>query len=282
MTDRFAQFPRALRERARAERAGDVPLLLAHPDWLKPAPVVVWLHGRTVSKELDPGRYLRWVRAGIAACAIDLPGHGERADPALREPGRSLDVLLAALPEIDRVLEFLAEPRFGSVIDLDRVAIGGMSLGGMTALRRLCDDHPFVCAAVESTTGWLEGLYFPERWGAPAATPRWPVLHNPALVARADASAHLRTFRPLPLLALHSASDEVVPFGAQDRFIERLREHYASQGADPTLIEIKTWERTGAENEHNGFGRFANDAKNAQTAFFARWLRPDAPAHGAF
>jgi len=34
------------------------------------------MHGRTANKELDPGRYLRLIRAGIAVCAIDLPGHG--------------------------------------------------------------------------------------------------------------------------------------------------------------------------------------------------------------
>ena len=29
-----------------------------------PRPTIIWIHGRTVSKELDPGRYLRWLRAG--------------------------------------------------------------------------------------------------------------------------------------------------------------------------------------------------------------------------
>jgi len=76
--ERFSRLPSSLASRAKSVRFGDVPALLAHPDWETPAPVVLWMHGRTVSKELDPGRYLRWVRAGIAACAVDLPGHGER------------------------------------------------------------------------------------------------------------------------------------------------------------------------------------------------------------
>lgn len=59
MDDRFARFPSDLAWRTRAARLGPsrVPALLAHPDWTTPAPVVIWMHGRTVSKELDPGRY---------------------------------------------------------------------------------------------------------------------------------------------------------------------------------------------------------------------------------
>ena len=86
---RFAQFPSYLAERSRTYKFGEIPVLLAHPDWDRPAPVVLWMHGRTANKELDPGRYLRWIRAGFAACALDLPGHGERAAPELQASERT-------------------------------------------------------------------------------------------------------------------------------------------------------------------------------------------------
>jgi alpha-beta hydrolase superfamily lysophospholipase len=127
MSDRFTQLPSALREASRTTRlAGTLPALLAHPDWKTPAPTMVWMHGRTATKELDPGRYLRWLRAGIAVCAIDLPGHGERFDAALQEPERTLDVLAAALGEVDHVVEALAGDEFDGAFDLDRMGIGGM------------------------------------------------------------------------------------------------------------------------------------------------------------
>src|SRR5512142_2488603 len=110
MIERFARFPAYLAERSRSVRLpGDIPALLAHPDWERPAPTVLWLHGRTVSKELDPGRYLRWVRAGIAACAIDLPGHGERSGERLHDPGRSLELIGRTVADIDIVVGALAE-----------------------------------------------------------------------------------------------------------------------------------------------------------------------------
>ncbi|HEX2836687.1 MAG TPA: prolyl oligopeptidase family serine peptidase [Phycisphaerales bacterium] len=269
MIERFAQFPRALAERARVTRFGDVPVLLAHPDWDSAVPTILWLHGRTVNKELDPGRYLRWLRAGMAACAIDLPGHGERTVAAMQEPTGTMDVLTQAVGEIDGIVEHLAGREWGGVFDLDRLAIGGMSAGGMVTLRRLCDPHPFVCASVEGTTGWLEGLYF----AADGHTRVGAARHARKRVLAVDTAPHLSTFRPMPLLALHSEADEVVPWSVQQQFLTRLREHYTQVGADPRLVEAKTWPTTGAPQEHSGFGRAANEAKNVQVEFFAKWLR---------
>ena len=268
MIERFARFPAYLAERSRSSRLGDdIPALLAHPDWERPAPVVIWLHGRTVNKELDPGRYLRWIRAGIAACAIDLPGHGERADHALQQPARSLDALAAALPEIDQIVAALGLGDWKGLFDTARIGIGGMSLGGMIALRRLCDPHPFVCASVESTTGNLAALYHPDA-GRP-----WPVSHPTERIKPLDPMQNLAEWRAIPLLWLHSESDGVVPIAGMRAFDAALKKHYAAAGADPWLVQSLTWPSTGAAQEHSGFGRVSNDAKNAQTEFFVRHLR---------
>ncbi|MCH8858659.1 MAG: hypothetical protein IID54_03665, partial [Proteobacteria bacterium] len=92
-----------------------MPALLAHPDegWNDPTapaptarPVVIWMHGRSVNKELDPGHYLRWLRAargGIATCALDLPGHGERFIEAFQGPAHTLEVVRQAASEIDLI-----------------------------------------------------------------------------------------------------------------------------------------------------------------------------------
>lgn len=277
MIERFAKLPASLEAKARRVKLGPtkVPALLAHPDWSTPAPVCIWMHGRTVNKELDAGRYVRWLKAGIGACAIDLPGHGERLDEEFHSPKRTLDLLDAAIPEVDHVVEALAAPEFKGVFDLDRMAIGGMSAGGMVTLRRLCDPHPFVCAAVEGTTGDLARLYFarshPHKGPATAA---WPVAHDPARVARVDPMQHLAGWRPIPLLALHSEKDELVPVETQRGFIDALRGNYTAAGVDAAMIEFTTWPETGAPQEHAGFGRFGNDAKNMQTEFLVRHLRP--------
>ncbi len=239
-----------------------VPGLLAHPDWSTPAPTVIWMHGRTVSKELDSGRYLRWIRAGIAACAIDLPGHGERLDERLHDPRNSPELISTMVSEIDGVVRALAHPQFKGVFDPSRLAIGGMSAGGMAALRRLCDEHHFRCAAVEGAAGNMGLLYGDlSRPGA--------VGHQAERIATIEPMTRLNTWRPIPLLALHSEADQVVPLACIRTFIEALASRFGSEGSMATL---RTWPQTGAPFEHNGFGRVGNDAKNAQLEFLSKHL----------
>lgn len=262
MVDLAGQLPSSLRKCARWERLGgacDIPALLVHPTWNAndpPAPVVIWMHGRTVNKETDPGRYLRWLRAGMGACAVDLPGHGERFDETLQQPHRTFEVLTQMLDEIDVIVEALGDL---AVFDMNRSAIGGMSAGGMTALARLCSDHPFVCASVEATSGsWAyqrdRAMFADRDWSEAAAI-------NPI--------DHLESWREIPFQAIHARHDESISFEGQAGFIAALRAHYA----DPELIEFVEYDHTGAPFEHAGFGRMAADAKNRQRDFFARCLR---------
>lgn len=275
MHPRFAAFPNALASQARITRLGpgDIPALLVHPDWQTPRPTLLWLHGRTAHKELDPGRYLRLMRAGIASCAIDLPGHGERPGPRLHSPKHTIDFAIEAVGEIDTIIEALAEPMPDAgdhLFDLDRLAIGGMSAGGMVSLRRLCDPHPFKCALVEATSGRLTELYFPTD---PTRDP-WPIEHMQEKVEALDPSRHLDTFEPIPLLAIHATTDELVPFDTQQRFIDDVRVHYHAMGAAPDLVEFLTFTDTGAPQEHAGFGKFGARAKDAATSFLVKRLAP--------
>ncbi len=268
MDERFKQLPSYLRERARRIELAGVPALIAVPESERPVPLMLWMHGRTVDKELDPGRYLRWLRAGIAAVAVDLPGHGERHGPRLHDPECTPRVLGQMLAEVDDVLNALTRLNGDGRLDLTRMGIGGMSAGGMVALRHLCNDHPFRCAAVESTTGWLAELYEPSLSDAPT----WPVDHDPAVVEPIDPMKHLDGFRPVPLLALHSEADETVPWPGMKAFLGALADRYEAAGLSRNLIEIRTWPSTGAPFEHAGFGKVAADAKNIQTEFLVRHL----------
>lgn len=260
MIERFAQMPSSLRRNARWERLpgrfGPIPALLVNPDWeaAKPAPVVIWMHGRTVNKELDPGRYLRWMRAGIGACAVDLPGHGERLDPKSHTDEHALDVVRQMVDEIDDVVESL---RRTGVFDPLRIGVGGMSAGGMATLARLCRPHEFKCASVEATTGsWTHqrdhGMFINRR---------------DAELAELDPMQHLDGWREIPFQAFHSRLDKRVAFAGQEAFIEALRARYR----DPSLIDFVVYERTGVPDEHSGFGVLGSEAKDRQRDFFAKW-----------
>lgn len=254
-------MPSSLRAAARwqefAGPDGPIPVMLVHPDWTaaQPAPIVLWLHGRTAHKELDPGRYLRWMRAGIGACAIDLPGHGQRLDASLEEPSRTLDVVRQAINEIDSIVEALRE---FAEFDLNCMGIGGMSAGGMATLARLCRAHPFACASVEATTGsWRHQR---ERQMFQNQSQHKIDEFNPI--------KHLDDWREIPLQAIHAVHDEWVSIDGQREFIESLRRRYAN----PKSVECVEYDKTGAPGEHIGFGKFASEAKDMQRDFFRRWL----------
>lgn len=264
--ERFRAFPSALRERTSSIDLAGVPALLATPEGDGPWPVMIWMHGRTADKELDPGRYLRWIRSGIAAVALDLPGHGARPGPRLHDPEHTPAVLSQMVGELDGVLEALR--RGPEELDLTRLGIGGMSAGGMVALRRLCDPHPFRCAAVESTTGWLHELYFPSLSPGHA----WTSRHRPGVVEPLDPMTHIAGFRPIPLLALHSEADHVVPLAGMRAFLGALGDRYEREGQDRAMITLETWPMTGAPSEHAGFGKVASEAKTIQTEFLLRHL----------
>jgi dienelactone hydrolase len=253
------QLPTALRSRTRWGRLGPsrIPAMLVHPNGHAeaPPPAVIWIHGRTAHKEMDPGRYLRLMRAGIAVCAVDLPGHGERLDPELQRADRSLEVVLQMTAEIDEVLDALRERQ---EFDADRLGIGGMSAGGMAVLSRLCREHPFLCTSLEATSGsWAHQRHREMFQGV-----EWQ------RVSPHDPIAQLEGWREIPVQAFHSRLDQYVSFAGQQEFVERLRERYER----PELIDFVTFDRTGAPGEHVGFGRLSAETKNRQRDFFREHL----------
>ena len=252
-------LPTSVRERARFETFAGVPALVVHPSFapdaegaVTRAPVLFWMHGRTANKELDPGRFLRLVRAGIATVSLDLPGHGARENMALQQPERTLEAVEQMAVEIDSVVEAaLATGWF----DDTRLAIGGMSAGGMATLIRLCRAHTFRAACVECTTGSF-------------AWQRNRAMFEPQRAARLDPIQHLDAWRAIPLLVLHNTLDAWVAVEGQREFVETLR----ARGLARDVV-MHEFGETGAPHEHSGFGKFASDAKDRQTEFLVAHLR---------
>ncbi len=254
MSPSIDQLPSALTAAARWERLGAsrIPAMLVHPDRASGTvvPVLIWMHGRTARKEIDPGRFLRLMRSGIGACAVDLPGHGERYDAALQAPACTLDVVLQMIDEIDEVIDAVrGDPGF----DANRMVIGGMSAGGMVTLARLCHDHPFRAAAVEAATG---------SWEHQRHRPMFRD-HEDDVLSAVNPIENLDGWREIPLQAIHCVRDEWVGFDGQKHFLDTLRSRYR----EPGRVELVVYEETGAPYEHAGFGRMAADAKNRQRDF---------------
>ena len=258
MPDLDSSLPSSLRAISEHVRLGpDVPCLVVRPDpdsgaeTAEPTPFLLWMHGRTANKELDPGRYLRLARVGIGSCAVDLPGHGERGSEAGTRPEALLDNVEQAASELDDVVTGLGRRGF----DLDRMAIGGMSMGGMVALVRLQRAHRFRAAILEATSG------------------NWRVQHQRQFfdhesADRLDPIQHVDRWRELPVLAVHSRLDEWVEFEGQLAFLDALR----ARVSHPEWIEVMALEETGAPHEHLGFGHRTNEVKIREVDFLRTHL----------
>jgi dienelactone hydrolase len=252
METRFDSLPSRLREVSTEIVIGDVPCLLVRGG-TEPRPFLFWIHGRTADKELDPGRYLRYMRKGFNVCAVDLPGHGGRFEARLQESCNTLEVILQMASEIDVVLDGLA--KVGG-FDLGKAILGGMSAGGMAAIQRLTSAHSFLCAVLEATTGDYE-----------------PMRNKPLCMGLDDVAfhavnpiEHLETWRNIPILAFHSRRDEWIPFSGQESFIHALQK----KASHPELIEFVLFDHTGAPNEHVGFGRESAFVKELQVEFVSK------------
>jgi len=255
-------LPTSVREKSRVANFSGVPALVVHPSFatdadgtVARAPVLFWMHGRTANKELDPGRFLRLVRAGIATVSLDLPGHGAREDLALQAPECTLQAVEQMAGEIDAVVE---AARATGWFDDRRMALGGMSAGGMATLIRLCRAHAFRAACVECTTGSF-------------AWQRHRAMFEPQRAAKLDPIQHLDGWRTIPLLILHNTLDAWVAVEGQREFVEALK----ARGLSKDVV-MHEYGETGAPHEHSGFGRFAADAKDRQTEFLVRTLRDGA------
>ena len=236
---------------------GDMPTLLVRQDE-QPRPFILWLHGRTADKELDSGRYLRYVRRGINVCAVDLPGHGERFVSELQEPQRILEVIQTMVGELDGLLEGL-----GGIdgFNMNKAAIGGMSAGGIASILRLLRSHPFKVVVLEASMG---------SWGEKRDHPMFSGLSEEQFDAL-NPVENLDTWSNIPLLAFHNRHDQWIPYSAQSAFIQALKHRYD----DPNLVELVSFDHTGAPNEHMGFGRQSAFVKEVQVEFVARHLRVD-------
>jgi alpha-beta hydrolase superfamily lysophospholipase len=209
--------------------AGDVPIrtYAAHGGAGRAA--VLFFHGlRSSAVALDPeARAI--AAAGIAALVPDAPHHGARRDRALEAmpdtaTREGYGTLLAILREARDEVPSLVDHALG--LGYERVAIGGVSMGGYIALAG---------AVVEPRLAAVVSLLGSPDWTPHEGEAAKSVHHFAGALAE---SPHLRAeaLAPRPLLLLNGKRDANVPPEPARALERRLRPLYDRLGAGDVLV----------------------------------------------
>jgi dienelactone hydrolase len=180
---------------------------------------LLFLHGFGVDIGIQTTELHTLAAAGYLAVGLDAVGHGARrwldwderfTDAPLPRRQTMFAVIRDTADEVPAVLDHLLHDGLATV---DRVGIGGISMGGYVAYRaRVVDDRLSLVLPI-------------------LASPTWDALEALSPDRFAD------RFYPATLLSQTAADDEAVDAGQAARFAERLRPLYAASPASLAHIE---------------------------------------------
>ncbi|WP_039055522.1 esterase [Enterobacter sp. Bisph1] len=225
----------------------------------EPLPCVVFYHGFASSKLVYSYFAVALAQAGFRVVMPDAPEHGARFSGNVeRRLHQFWQILRGNLEEFAALRDALLARE---LIDKQRLAVGGASMGGMTALGIMTRHAEVRCVASLMGSGYFTSL-------APRLFPPLTVT-NPqqqrefdaiiAPLAEWEVSTQLARVADRPLLLWHGEEDDVVPAAESLRLQQALQ----AQGLDAQL----TWQwEAGVKH------RITPQALSATTDFFSRYL----------
>ncbi|TNL14120.1 esterase [Kosakonia cowanii] len=225
----------------------------------QPLPCVVFYHGFTSSKLVYSYFAVALAQAGFRVIMPDAPDHGARfSGNAERRLRQFWQILQGNLEEFAALRDALHQL---NLIEDNRLAVGGASMGGMTALG-IMTRHPEVrCVASLMGSGYFTSLartLFPPLEVTNAAQQEtFDAILAP--LAKWEVTGQLERVADRPLLLWHGEADDVVP--AAESF--RLRQALADEQRDARLTTL--WEAGVAH-------RITPQALEATVSFFSRHL----------
>lgn len=225
----------------------------------QPLPCVVFYHGFTSSKLVYSYFAVALAQAGFRVIMPDAPDHGARfSGNAERRLRQFWQILQGNLEEFATLRDALHQR---NLIEDNRLAVGGASMGGMTALG-IMTRHPEVrCVASLMGSGYFTSLartlFPPLKITNAAQQETFDAILAP--LAKWEVTGQLERVADRPLLLWHGEADDVVP--AAESF--RLQQALADEQRDARLTTL--WEAGVAH-------RITPQALEATVGFFSRHL----------
>lgn len=246
---------------------GWVPLRIIRPRWKKgqpPLPAVVLLHPTGFSKDLMKDFQVKFARAGYFTASIDCRYHGDRCLPKDKPRSCYQDALVRAwktgcerpflLDNVWDILHLLDYLETRSDVDMSRVGMTGISLGGMhTWLCAALDDRVACAAPMIGVQGFKWAIEHDEYHARVKSIPKvfeaaredmgksdldrdvvtavWERI-IPGLLDSYDVPFSLPLIAPRPLLIVNGELDGRCPIDAVEAAVESTRSAYLERPGD--------------------------------------------------
>lgn len=224
-----------------------------------PLPCIVFYHGFTSSSLVYSYFAVALAQAGFRVIMPDAAEHGERFEGNEQaRMQRFWQILQQNLQEFAALRAAIVAQNW--LLD-DRLAVGGASMGGMTALGMMTQHPKVKCVASLMGSGYFTRLAHTLFPPCPRETPDQQATFDAivAPLAKWDVSQQLERLADRPLLLWHGQDDDVVP--AEESF--RLQQALSQAGLDQHLTCL--WS-PGVRH------RITPDALAATVAFFRQHL----------
>lgn len=190
-----------------------IPLLEVVPENKRnqPLPLIVYYHGWQSSKELVLTQGRRLAEAGFRVLLPDAANHGERKQPITKIPSLTFwQSIQTNLFEFGYIIQHFQKLGLAN----DRIAVGGVSMGGITT-SALLTHHPEIKAAAcimgsPKPTAYRERIfeyatksnrYFPKDYHSLLA---W--------IPEYDLSLHPESLGNRPVYFWHGTRDDRIPY----------------------------------------------------------------------
>ena len=232
----------------RKRKIGNIPVLEVVPEEMiyEPLPLIIYYHGWQTSKELVLTQGRKLAREGFRVVLPDAANHGERKTQLSEIPSLTFwQSIQTNLFEFSYLVDFFEN--LGLVNG--QIAVGGVSMGGMTTCGLLC-QHPEITAAacIMGSPSMLKyrdriqmhagaaGFFVPEDYGQLLS---WMDAY--------DLSSQPEKLGQRPLLFWHGTQDEKIPYGDVEAFVaEKSRSKFAVYLARRT--PSGTWRNDGSSH----------------------------------
>ena len=205
----------------RKRKIGNIPVLEVVPEHLiyEPLPLIIYYHGWQTSKELVLTQGRKLARENFRVILPDAANHGERKTQLSEIPS-----LIFWQSIHTNLFEFFYLVDFFENLGLvnRQIAVGGVSMGGMTTCGLLC-QHPEITAAA-CVMGSPSMIGYRERIQKHAGAAGFFVPDDYQLllgwIEAYDLQTQPEKLAGRPLLFWHGTEDEKIPYADVETFVQ--------------------------------------------------------------